>query len=167
MALASHENCEGEEVMRMYLTTPLEKLVTHIVARDIAAGVELARTLGFQMPKDFDIGVKFIHERNGRFRIRMRLDNATNDSIVDLPDLNGRRADLKRIDEMWKRAWERIHSDALTVAQVWIDKNKAKTDPDVSLTLLEALKHDDKLMDAWITSCRERAKYFKYTPHLP
>ena len=155
----------------MKLTNSIKTLVTQIVARDIAAGVEVARSLGYTMPKNFDVGVRFVDlwadDAEQRTRIRMRLDDTTYDSIVTLPDLDGRHS-LRTVDAMWKTAWQRIHADALTVAQVWIDKHPevrtSKNGAVVALTILDALKADDTLMQRWLDSCQERAKHFKYTP---
>lgn len=149
-------------------TTPaIEDVVTQIVARDITAGVELARSLGYTMPTDFNIGVRFIHERDVT-RIRMRLNDVAHDAIVRLPDLSIRhgrhRQSLATSSQMWVDAWERIHADALTVAHVWIDKHPdAKASLGVrALALLDAMQ-SDALMAGWMNSCRERSKHFKYT----
>ncbi len=148
----------------MKLTTAIRELVTQIVARDVAAGVELARSIGFAMPKDFSIGLRFI-EDGDRTRLRMRLDDVTHDAIVRLPHLDGRQS-LKKTDEMWKIAWERIHADALTLAQVWIDKHPeaqiAQEGTVKARAILDALREDDTLLARWMNSCRERAKHFTY-----
>ena len=148
----------------MKLTTAIRELVTQIVARDVAAGVELARSIGHAMPKDFDVGVRFV-EDGDRTRIRIRLDDATYDSIVQLPHLDGRLS-IVTIDAMWKSAWERIHIDALVLAQVWLDKHPetrvSKDGAVKALAILDALKDDDALHDRWIESCRDRAKHFTY-----
>jgi hypothetical protein len=142
----------------------IEDLVTQIVARDIAAGVELARSVGHKMPANFAIGVRFIQDGD-RTRIRLRLDDATHDTIVTLPDLLGRQS-LRETDAMWQRAWERIHSDALTVAQKWIDKHPeamvSKEGATKAVAILDALAADPELSKQWMESCRERAKHFKY-----
>ena len=149
----------------MKLTSPIEAFVTAIVARDVAAGVELARSLGYPMPKDFDVGVRFHEERDGRTRISMRLDDARHDALVWLPYLDGRISNA-RADTMWKTAWLRLHGDALTVAQVWIDKHPEARPRDgvKALAILDALKADDELHQKWMKSCEERAKRFTYTP---
>jgi hypothetical protein len=166
------------------LTKATEALVTNIIARDVAAGVELARSLGYKMPKDFDVGVTFIHEpRNlvGRIpmpttppdypmRIRMRMDDAAYDSLVTLPELelpSWSRFKISMIDvaAKWERAWGRIHADALTVAQVWIDKHPEASiaRPHDALSFLDLAKSDDAVMAKWLSECRERAKHLKYT----
>lgn len=148
----------------MKLTASIRELVTQIVARDVAAGVELARSIGHQMPKDFAVGVRFI-EDGDQTRIRMRLDDATYDSIVNLPYLDG-RISLKTVDAMWKAAWERIHADALVLAQVWLDKHPetrvSKEGAAKALAILDAFQADDTLQKRWMESCRERAKHFTY-----
>ena len=148
----------------MKLTAAIRELVTQIVARDVAAGVELARSIGHPMPREFDVGVRFV-EDGDRTRVRMRLDDATHDAIVELPYLDGRLS-VKRVDEMWQAAWERIHTDALTLAQVWLDKHPetrvSKDGATKALTILDALAADDKLHARWIEACRERAKHFTY-----
>jgi hypothetical protein len=148
------------------LTREIETLVTHIVARDVAAGVELARSLGYEMPADFDVGVRFIQD-GARTRIRMRLNDVSHDSIVYLPDISG-SLPLRRVDEMWKAAWIRIHGDALTVAHVWLEKHpEAALDRKLSgkaLSLLDALRADPDLQEKWADACRERSKNFTYTP---
>lgn len=143
-------------------TTPeIENLVTQVLARDIAAGVELARSLGYVMPTDFTIGIKFMFA-GSRTRVRMRLDDVTHDSFVMLPDLNGRQS-LPETDRLWKAAWERLHVDALTVAQVWIDHHPTALKDGVhALAILDAMKADDDLHAKWMASCRERAKSFQY-----
>jgi len=139
----------------------IRELVTQIVARDVAAGVELARSIGHQMPKDFAVGVRFI-EDGPRTRIRMRLDDVTYDAIVQLPHLDGRNGvSIKTVDHMWKVAWERIHVDALTLAQVWIDKHPearvAKEGATKALKILDALAADDDLHQRhqrWMAACQ-------------
>ena len=148
----------------MKLTAAIRELVTQIVARDVAAGVELARSIGHPMPKDFDVGVRFIEE-DGRTRIRMRLDDATHDAIVELPHLDGRLS-IKTVDAMWKTAWDRIHNDALVLAQVWLDKHPETRVSNESaakaLAILDAIAADDTLHARWVEECRERAKHFTY-----
>jgi len=164
------------------LTKATEALVTNIIARDVAAGVELARSLGYKMPKEFDVGVRFISEPRkliGRapgsppdwpVRIRMRMADATYDSLVTLPELEQSpwsrlKISMTEVAAKWEHAWNRIHADALTVAQVWIDKHPeaAMDRPRDALTILAAL-NDDERMVKWMLDCRERAKHFKYTP---
>lgn len=148
----------------MRLTPSIKTLITNIVARDIAAGVELARSLGHKMPKDFDVGVSFLEDGDGRTRIRMRLNDACYDAIVTLPHLDGQLS-LQRVDAMWKAAWERIHADTLVVAQVWLDKHPdAFTKESVTaLAIVDAVLADDVLQKRWLASCAERAKHFTYT----
>lgn len=145
------------------LTREIEALVTQIVARDVTAGVELARSLGYKMPKDFTIGVRFIMD--GRLtRIRMRLDDVTYDSLVELPALQGSR--FVTIDRMWKVAWERIHADALTVAQAWLDKHPEAfmkgEDGSKALSLFDTLLADKELSARWHAAARERAAACTY-----
>lgn len=150
----------------MKATTPvIEALMTQIIARDIAAGVELARSLGHRMPSDFDVGVRFIAD--GRItRIRMRLDDVTYDSIVELPDLEGRQS-LQITAVMWEEAWLRIHADALVVADGWLDKHPEATVSEEgaaqALSFLSKISSDEKLRTEWMSECRERSKNFKYT----
>jgi hypothetical protein len=148
----------------MKLNDAIRNLVTQIIARDVAAGVELARSIGHPMPKDFDVGVRFVNDGE-RTRIRMRLDDASHDAIVNLPYLDGRTS-LATCDSMWKTAWERIHADALVLAQVWLDKHPevrvAKDGAVKALAILDALAADDALHARWLESCRERAKHFTY-----
>jgi hypothetical protein len=148
----------------MKLTRAIRDLVTQIVARDVAAGVELARSIGYSMPKDFAVGVSFVED--GEFtRIWLRLDDVSHDAIVRLPHLDGRQS-LTTTDAMWKRAWVHIHGEALVLAQRWIDKH-----PDVrpsgeaaakTHSILDTLKADDALFQQWITECQDRAKHFTY-----
>ena len=116
------------------------------------------------MPKDFDVGVRFV-EDGDRTRIQMRLDAATHDAIVQLPHLDGRLS-IVTVESMWKAAWARIHVDALVLAQVWLDKHPetrvAKEGAVKALAILDALKADDALHARWIETCRERAKHFTY-----
>jgi hypothetical protein len=148
----------------MKLTPAIHELVTQIVARDVAAGVELARSIGHPMPKDFAVGVRFI-EDGARTRIRMRLDDVTHDAIVQLPHLDGLQS-LVTTDAMWQAAWERIHVDALTLAQVWLDKHPevrvSKEGTVKAIAILDALEADDALHARWMASCHERAKHFTY-----
>ena len=148
----------------MKLTTDIRELVTQIVARDVAAGVELARSIGHAMPKDFDVGVRFV-EDGDRTRIRMRLNDATHDAIVQLPHLDGRLS-IVTVDAMWKTAWARIHIDALVLAQVWLDKHPetrvSKEGATQAIAILDAIAADDELHARWMASCIERAKHFTY-----
>ena len=148
----------------MKLTPAIRELVTQIVARDVAAGVELARSIGHTMPKDFAVGVRFVEEGD-HARIQMRLDDVTHDAIVQLPHLDGRLS-IVTVEAMWKAAWARIHVDALVLAQVWLDKHPetrvAKEGAVKALAILDALKDDDALHARWIESCRDRAKHFTY-----
>jgi hypothetical protein len=165
------------------LTKATEAIVTNIIARDVAAGVELVRSLGYKMPVEFDVGVRFISEPRkliGRIpdgslpdwpmRIRMRMADVTHDALVMLPELEeppwGRfKISVAEVAAKWERAWDRIHGDALTVAQVWIDKHPeaAMNRPRAALAFLDALDSDDALMVKWTSDCRERAKQLKYT----
>jgi hypothetical protein len=147
------------------LDRAIEALVTQVVARDVAAGVELARSIGYAMPKDFDVGVAFHEEADGRTRIRMRLDDTRYDSLVVLPHLDGRTS-MQRNSEMWEAAWQRIHTDAITIAHVWIDKHPEAKPRDATqmLSLLDAMKADEDLSKKWMMECEERAKRFTYTP---
>lgn len=151
----------------MKMTASIESLVTHIVARDIAAGVELARSMGYLMPHDYEIGVRFIADGQPT-RIRMRLNDVTYDSLVTLPDLDGRMS-LRKVDEMWVEAWQRIKADAITVAQVWLGKHpEARLSPDVArkaLAALDAQSDDD--CDKSIAEAREIAKRLTYNPRIP
>ena len=150
--------------MVVKLNATIRELVTQIVARDVAAGVELARSIGHPMPKDFDVGVRFL-EDGDRTRVRIRLDDATHDAVVQLPHLDGRTS-LATTDAMWKVAWERIHADALVLAQIWLDKHPevvvAKEGAVKALAILDALAADEVLNARWMESCRERAKHFTY-----
>jgi hypothetical protein len=148
----------------MKLNAEIKDLVTQIVARDVAAGVELARSIGHPMPKDFAVGVRFV-EDGEHTRVRMRLDDAVLDSIVRLPNLDGRQS-LASVDTMWKTAWKRIHIDALVLAQRWLDKHPevrvSKEGTVKAIAILDALKADDALHASWMKSCLERAKHFTY-----
>jgi hypothetical protein len=163
------------------LTKATEAIVTNIVARDVAAGVELARSLGYKMPKEFDVGVRFISEPRNLLvpvsatppdwpmRIRTRMADASYDSLVTLPELevppwSRFKISMADVASKWERAWDRIHADALTVAQVWVDKHPevAMDRPRDALAIWDALKSDDA-MAKWMSECRERAKHFKYT----
>lgn len=148
----------------MKMTADIHNLVTQIVARDVAAGVELARSIGHQMPRDFAVGVRFIEDGEST-RVRMRLDDATHDAIVLLPGLDGRLS-IVTVDAMWKVAWERIHVKALVLAQVWIDKHPealvSKEGAKKAYAILDAFAADDALRARWMESCHERAKHFTY-----
>jgi hypothetical protein len=148
----------------MKFNSAIRELVTQIVARDVAAGVELARSIGHPMPRDFAVGVRFIEDGECT-RVRMRLDDATHDSVVRLPHLDGLQS-LVTTDGMWKVAWERIHVDALVLAQGWLNKhpevNVSKEGATKALAILDALKADAALSARWMESCRERAKHFTY-----
>jgi hypothetical protein len=164
------------------LTKTTEAIVTNIIARDVAAGVELARSLGYKMLKDFDVGVRFIYEPrilighllptppDWPMRIRMRMADASYDTLVVLPELDQPRSGRFRISTAdvaakWERAWSRIHADAMTVAQVWIGKHpeSAMDQPAGALTFLDLVKSDDAILGKWIAACRERAKQLTYT----
>jgi hypothetical protein len=146
------------------LTAEIKELITQIVARDVAAGVELARSIGHPMPKDFAVGVRFVEDGDCT-RVRMRLDDATHDAIVRLPHLDGLQS-LATTNAMWKTAWERLHTDALILAQTWLNKHPeafvSKEGSVKALAILDALQADDALHARWIESCRERAKHFTY-----
>ena len=148
----------------MKLTAKIRDLVTQIVARDVAAGVERARSIGHAMPKDFSVGVRFV-EDGEHTRVQMRLDDATYDAIVQLPHLDGRQS-LATTNTMWKAAWARIHTDALILAQVWLDKHPevrvSKEGAAKALAILDAIGADDALHARWIAACHERAKHFIY-----
>ena len=145
----------------MKMTHDIKALVTQIVARDIAAGVELARSMGHRMPAEFDVGVRFL-EDGGKTRVRMRMNDATHDAIVSLPDLISAHS-LQIVDTMWKTAWERIHADALTVSQVWLDRHPEALGPSTTASsFLDALQADPVLSKRWLDTCLERARGFKY-----
>ncbi len=148
----------------------IHNLVTQIVARDVATGVELARSIGHKMPASFDVGVTFMKLGVGRegvkTRVRIRLDDATYDSIVDLPHLDDRAPSMRVVDAMWRAAWDRIHADAVTMAHVWLNKHPTafvtEGDVQLSLAMLDAIKDDEELSASWMAACRQRAKRFKY-----
>lgn len=152
----------------MKMTRDIESLVTHIIARDVAAGVEMARSMGYAMPRNFDIGVRFIQD-GSRTRIRMRLNDVTYDSIVTLPDLSPGRMSLRKVDEMWTAAWQRIKADAITMGQVWIEKHpESHMDSDgARRTLAKLDAMTDDRTDQWIAEAREIAKRLTYSPKLP
>lgn len=149
---------------RVKLTADIRELVTQIVARDVAAGVELARSIGHSMPRDFAVGVRFVEDGEST-RVRMRLDDATHDAIVRLPHLDDRLS-IVTVDAMWKSAWERIHVEALVLAQVWIDEHPearvSKEGAKKAHAILDAFEADDALRARWMESCQERAKHFTY-----
>ena len=136
-----------------------KNMITNLIARDVAAGVELARSLGYAMPRDFDVGVRFLDNPT---RVRMRLNDAELDSIVHLPDEN---SGLHGRAHLWRRAWERMQSDALTLSHVWISKHPeaAVKDAEVTLSLLDRMKVDREASDRWMAGCRERAAAFTYS----
>lgn len=146
------------------MTAQIRELATQIIARYVAAGVELARTLGHAMPRDFAVGVRFIEDGHCT-RVRMRLDDAEHDAVVLLPRLDGQMS-LASVDAMWKRAWDKIHVDAIVLAQVWLDKHpEARVGKDgakKAVALLDVLASDDDLQECWLEACRERAKHFSY-----
>jgi hypothetical protein len=148
----------------MKLTESIKTLVIQIVARDVATGVQMARSLGHQMPDNFDIGVRFVYDRE-KTRIRIRFDDVTYDSIVKLPNLDGRYP-LRLVDKMWKDALLRIHSDSLTLANVWLDKHPESKmtgdNPTKAIAFLDTVLENDELSMKWIEICREHAKHLKY-----
>ena len=142
----------------------VRNLMTQVIARDVATGVEMARSLGNKMPAEFDVGVRFLSEPDGRTRIRIRLDDATYDSLVTLPRLD---TPMQRIEDVLKRAWQRLHADATTVAHIWLDRHpearSSSVDAKATLAILDKLLSNEVLEAKWLRDCHECAKTFRYT----
>lgn len=146
----------------------IESIMTHILARDVAAGVEMARSLGYVMPANFDIGIKFQQTERGYgdcvpYRVTLRLNDAHYSSLVALPNFD-LSVPIKKSEIIMTSAWNRLHADALTLAQVWIDKHPEAymNDPNKALQRLDAMASDDVVFDRWMSDCRKRAHGLKF-----
>jgi hypothetical protein len=82
-----------------------EKILSHIIARDVAYGVEMARSIGHKMPREYDVGYsKRIERRTGTgmgVRVKLRLDDATYEVPVFVPHLDS-RCTMLELSEAWE-----------------------------------------------------------------
>lgn len=142
------------------MTNDILDLVTQIVARDVSTGVEMARSIGHKMPKNFTIGVRIAGVTPGKngevTRVRIRLDDVFYDSILTVPFMDGRMS-LGKVDMMWREAMQVLRGDALTLAHVWLDRHPdqalSKKDANNALNKLKKLVVDDQTGEAWQREC--------------
>lgn len=150
-----------------------EELLAQIIARDVACGVEMARSIGHRMPLEYDVGFTRKSLMIGRLPgalgvqtvITLRLDDATYDVRVLVPYLDGRTT-LAQVDELWNDLVERLHSASLTLAHVWLDKHPDAQvkgeEATAALAKLAALGSTDIASDAWLAVCRRKAQAARY-----
>ncbi len=147
-----------------------EAIVIQIVARDVVVGVEMARSLGYPMPKDFNVGFQITNcedlKTGQKTRITLRLDDVTYNSILLLPYLNGLHS-MPMVDRLMNEAMNRLRSDAHTLAHIWLSKHDVyKTMPSdklqAALAKLDILSREDRSAVKWNAEISERVKRFKY-----
>lgn len=142
-------------------------LVHQILAREATRAFELARGLGFDMPREFDCGMRYIvegREREGeRVRFHLRAADAVVRVVVLLPSFN-RRMSLNRVDVLWKRAMADLHRAATSLAHVWIDLHPESrpVDAQAAIARLEAVIHDDTASEAWSSEATRAARAARY-----
>ena len=137
----------------------MSDLLASIVARDVSFGVEMARSLGFTMPKHFAVGLSLVtsnYERRGFRRCyRIRLDDVTAKSTILWPHDDG-TVPMRIVDQLLREAFDRLHIDACTMANVWIDKHpeaRAKA-PTEALAKLSAASASDSEWERFAASAR-------------
>ena len=152
------------------MTNDILDLVTQIVARDVSTGVEIWRSIGHKMPKNFSIGVRIAGVTPGKngevTRVRIRLDDVFYDSILTVPFMDGRMS-MDKVDVMWREAMGILRSDALTLAHVWLDRHPDQAlsakDAGAALHKLKKLLVDDQTGEAWQAECAKRAQKLTYS----
>ena len=144
------------------------ELATMIIARDVAAGFELAKSLGYKVPKSYDVGVTIVHRiarpKGEACRVRIRVDDVFLDSTIIWPDLYG-RCSMRECSEMSNIALERLQADALTVPHLWIDRHGGLTKEQASDALAKLSKYatTDEDGEAWFREARDRANRQTFT----
>lgn len=146
-----------------------EELITHIVARDVAYGVEMARSIGHRMPIEYDVGfskrIENLDQAGIRMRITLRLDDARHDVLVLVPYLDN-RSTMREVDEKWHELMRRLRSASLTLAHVWLDRHPDARIPDPqirgALAKLDVLKINDDAEAAWAKECLRKAQAARY-----
>lgn len=137
-------------------------LVHQIVARDVARGFELARSLGYQVPKEYDVGLKYkpagrpvkgLHADGQWYLFTIRVSEVRRDVRVYLPEFNGRQS-LRRVSDLWERVMTELHRAASMMAHYWIDAHPEAIDVESAKAALEKL-------DAMLTNPDDEAKLLR------
>jgi hypothetical protein len=147
-------------------------VLAEIVARHVATGVEMAKSIGHKMPQHYDVGFKLVDYDHSissatgtQTRFRIRMADVTYDSVVIVPHFDG-RIPLRLVSSMWKDAMQRIAGDALTMANVWLGKHPEAriSDHDVkrALDAFDLMNGNEDLTRRWMTECEERAKHANF-----
>jgi hypothetical protein len=148
-------------------TPTTETLLAHIIARDVAYGVEMARSIGHRMPVEYDVGFSGRMEQplstGIATRIRLRLDDAIYEVPVIVPYLDGRTT-IQQVDRLWRALMDRLKSASLSLAHVWLDKHPdaMSKDAEASLERLQAISRDDAAETAWAEECRNKAQAARF-----
>ncbi|MGH7684792.1 MAG: hypothetical protein ACREMT_10640 [Vulcanimicrobiaceae bacterium] len=145
----------------------VSNLVAQIVARDVGAGVEMARSLGYKMPTEYDVGFLIVSRElikgASKVIIRIRLDDVTYDSGIIWPTQLTPRGNIERL---MAQAFERLRADAVTLAHIWYGKHHEAAPTAIALgealKKLNLMQRDDVAAQKWMRECAERAKSFTY-----
>jgi hypothetical protein len=151
------------------MTPTVLTVITKMIAQDVAAGVEMARSLGHKMPTSFDVGVKVVscvqRPKHEEITLQIRLDDATLNSYFRfLTEMTpkGMREEIAAV------AIARIRADALTMLHAWLDKHPEafldKSQAEAALKKLAAVMRDEQLCDEWSCEAAAAASKFTYTP---
>jgi hypothetical protein len=143
----------------------LDDLIAQLVARDVEYGFAMARDVGYQMPASYDVGYRRIltlpHPKGATTHFRLRVNDATQDVVTIVPFLDGRTS-MADVATLWRETMDRLHTAALTMAHVWLDKHpEAKMSGDAAreaigrLDLLTKCEADEQ---RWTAEVQERAK---------
>ncbi len=146
-----------------------EELITQIVARDVALGVEMARSIGHRMPVEYDVGfskrVENLDRTGIKTRITLRLDDARHDVLVLVPYLDG-RSTMRDVDEKWRELMSQLRSASLTLAHVWLDQHPEARMSEVqakgALAKLDVIKSNDAAEAEWAKECLRKAQAARY-----
>ena len=144
------------------------ELATMIIARDVAAGFELAKSLGYKVPKSYDVGVSVIRRiprpKSEACTIRIRVEDVFLDTTIIWPHLDG-RCSMRECSEMSNIALERLRADAMTVPHVWIARHGGLTKEQAADALVKLSKYatTDEQGEAWFREARDRANRQTFT----
>jgi len=150
----------------------IDDIVAQLLAREIAFGFETARSFGYKMPAEYDVGFQriaismFKGSKGERCRYRLRVNDVTYDVEVFVPYLNG-RISLAEVNALWEAAMVDLINAARAMANIWIDKHPEAqlkgTDAKKALAILSTVQKDDESIEHWMQLARDKARQAKFT----
>lgn len=147
-----------------------ETLLAYIIARYVAHGVEMARSIGHQMPREYDVGYSkrvIVRHRAGMdVKVKLRLDDASYEVAVLVPYLD-ERSSIVELNQRWESMMDSLRSAALTLAQVWLEKHPEAVlkgaSVEAALVKLDAIARNDATEAAWAEECRLKAQAARFS----